>query len=130
MLSPHTGSVSPSASAMRGDSIPGRKRSMAPNRAIGVFARRSPARKSAYSVGNWSGIRLIDSMPPASTSRASPAAIRWQAFATDSMPEAQFRCEFAASAGIAQWPNTTSSIRPGSRSLRAMTSAAAILPSS
>jgi hypothetical protein len=75
--------------------------------------------------------------------------MRWQAFATDSMPEAQFRCtvtagtrsgtparsattraEFAASAGMAQWPNTTSSIRSGSSSARAIASAAAIRPSS
>ena len=86
----------------------------------------------------------MDSMPPASTNRASPEPIRWHAFATASMPEAQFRCtvtagtcsgtparsattraEFAASAGMAQCP-----IRAGSRSARAITSAAAMRPSS
>jgi hypothetical protein len=40
------------------------------------------------------------------------------------------RDEFAASLGIAQCPNTTSSIRAGSSSLRAITSAAATRPSS
>jgi hypothetical protein len=122
---------------------------MAPNFCTGVLARISPSRKSEYEYGNWSGIWLMDSMPPASTSFASPEPMRWQAFATASMPEAQLRCtvtagtrsgtparratmrdEFAASLGIAQCPNTTSSIRAGSSSLRAITSAAAMRPSS
>jgi hypothetical protein len=75
--------------------------------------------------------------------------MRWVAVATDSMPDAQLRCRdaagtasgtparsavtratFAASAGPAQLPSSTSSSRPGSNSSRASNSPIATRPSS
>ena len=100
-----------------------------------AFARMRPSSHSAYSGVNSSGIWLIDSIPPASTSEAPRASIRYAASATASIPEAQLRwtvapgtrsgtpasraatrATLAASAGWAQLPRTTSSMVAGSTS--------------
>ena len=148
MLSPETGSVSPSASAILGFRSRGRTVESAWSFAPGDFARASRSNMWVSPSLTSKGIMLMDSVPPATMRSACPAAIFSCAWAIDSMPEAQFRCTvkagtrsgiparsattratFVDSEGWATFPMTTSSISLGSTPVRASSSETAMRPS-
>ena len=149
MFSPDTGSVSPSSSATTGLKWRGRSRASAASRAARLRDRATAVQRSCASSVNRNGMRDIDSTAPATTRSASPERIRCAASTTLSIPEAQLRltvnagtflgilasraitrATFAASAGPAMFPTTTSSIDSGSISARSTASRMTTRPSS
>src|SRR4051812_30579740 len=96
MIMLHVGSVRPHSSEAIGLKCRGRKLAAAAIFLNVLFALAILVNGTEDSSGNSSGVWLIDSAPPARIARASPPRTADAAWATASIPLAQFRCTVSA----------------------------------